>query len=104
MRSRFDPPTGPGSDPEFNPSHEPIDGSKRYDIYCAQNRSPLVVYRNMAIKGATPLLNKGDGLSRIGDFVELESVGAQRVYVARYSILALCEHGTPFPGELASLK
>jgi hypothetical protein len=53
----------------------------------------------MRIKGATPLLEKDDGFARIGDFVELESSTGQKVYVARFSILALCEHGTPFPGE-----
>jgi hypothetical protein len=104
MPSRFDPPTGPESEPEFTPSHKPIDGSKRYDIYCAQHGSPFVVYRNMTIKGATPLLDKGDGFSRIGDFVELALLDGRSVFVARYSILALCEHGTPFPAELVSFK
>ena len=99
MPSRFDPPTGPGSDPEFVPTHKPIDGSKRYDIYCAQHGSPSVVYRNMVIKGATPLLDKGGGFSRIGDFVELETPDGRSVFVSRFSILALCEHGASFPGE-----
>jgi hypothetical protein len=100
MPSRFD----PESEPKFTPSHKPIDGSKRYDIYCAQHGSPFIVYRNVTLKGATPLLDKGDGYSRIGDFVELETEPGHSVYVARYSILALCEHGTQFPGELVSLK
>lgn len=104
MPSRLDPPSGPESEPEFTPTHKPIDGSKRYDIYCAQNGNPLIVYRNVRIKGATPLLDKGDGFSRIGDFVELEAEVGQSVYLSRFSILALCEHGTPFPGALASLK
>jgi hypothetical protein len=59
----------------------------------------------MRIKGATPLLEKDDGFfSRIGDFVELESPTGQSVYVTRFSVLALCEHGTPFPGEFFSPK
>jgi hypothetical protein len=104
MPSRFDPSAGPEPEPKFTPSHTPIDGNKRYDVYCAQHGSPFVVYRNVKIKGATPLLDKGDALSRIGDFVDLELVEGESVYVARYSILALCEHGLPFPGEQASLK
>ena len=104
MPSRFDPPPDPEPESKFTPSHKPIDGSKRYDVYCAHNGSPFVAYRNVTIKGATPLLDKGDGFSRIGDFIELESASGQSVYVARFSILALCEHGTSFPGELASLK
>jgi hypothetical protein len=104
MPSRFDPPTGSESESEFTPSSQPIDGSKHYDIYCAQNGTPFVVYRNVTIKGATPLLDKGAGFSRIGDFVELEPAAGPKLYVARYSIIAICEHGTPFPGELVSLK
>jgi hypothetical protein len=104
MPSRFDPPTGPQPDPEFVPSHKPIDGSKRYDVYCAHQGSAFIVYRNMKIKGATPLLEKDEGFSRIGDFVELESATGKHVYVTRFSILALCEHGTPFPGEFVSPK
>ena len=105
MPSRFDPPTGPEPEPEFVPRHKPIDGSKRYDVYCAHHGSPSVVYRNMRIKGATPLLEKEDRIfSRIGDFIELESSTGQSVYVTRFSVLALCEHGTPFPGEFFSPK
>ena len=104
MPSRFDPSTGPEPEPKFTPSHTPIDGSKQYDVYCVHNGSPFIVYRNVKIKGATPLLDKGDAFSRIGDFVELESAEGQRVYVARFSILALCEHGTSFPGQLGALK
>jgi hypothetical protein len=103
MPSRFDPSSGPEPEPKFTPSHTPIDGSKQYDVYCVQHASPFIVYRNVKIKGATPLLDKGDALSRIGDFVELEAADGQRVYVARYSILALCEHGTSFPGKHAVL-
>jgi hypothetical protein len=101
MPSRFDPPQ---PDPEFVPRHKPNDGSKRYDVYCAHQSSPFIVYRNMRIKGATPLLEKDEGFSRIGDFIELESATEQRVYVTRFSVLALCEHGTPFPGEFVSPK
>jgi len=99
MPSRFDPPTGPESEPEFTPSQKPIDGSKRYDVYCTQGGKAFVVYRNMKLKGATPLLEKEKGFSRIGDFIELESADGHSMYVARFSITALCEHGTPFPGE-----
>ena len=104
MPSRFDPPSGRESEPEFTPTHKPIDGSKRYDVYCAHHGSPFVVYKNVRIMGATPLLSNDEGISRIGDFVELEAEAGQSVYVARFSIQALCEHGTPFPGALASLK
>jgi len=45
------------------------------------------------------LLEKEKGFSRIGDFIELESADGHSMYVARFSITALCEHGTPFPGE-----
>jgi len=104
MPSRFDPPGGPDPDPESRPSHKPIDGSKLCDVYCSQQGSPSVVYRNMRIKGATPLLEKDDGFARIGDFVELESASGQKVYVARFSIMALCERGAKFPGEFLPSK
>ena len=104
MPSRFDPPGGPDPDPESRPSHKPIDGSKLCNVYCSQHGSPSVVYRNMRIKGATPLLEKDDGFARIGDFVELESASGQKVYVARFSIMALCERGAKFPGEFLPPK
>jgi hypothetical protein len=104
MPSRFDLPTGPESESEPSATPTGIDGSKRYDIYCTQYGSPLVVYRNVLIKRMTPLLAKGDSLARIGDFVELESADGRCFFVSRMSLIALCEHGMPFPGELVSLK
>ena len=73
-------------------------------MFTARSTEALPVYRIMKIKGMTPLLEKDDGFARIGDFVELESSTGQKVYVARYSILAFCEHGTRFPGEFISPK
>jgi hypothetical protein len=104
MPSRFDPPAGSESEPEFTPSHKPINGSKRYDVYCAQNGSPFLVYRGVRVKGMTPLLDQGEKFTRIGDFVELETEDGSSVYVARFSVLALCEHKVTFPGVLVSLK
>ena len=104
MPSRFDLPPGPESEPESGPATTGIDGSKRYDIYCTQYGSPFVVYRNVLIKRMTPLLARGDSLARIGDFVELESAEGRCFFVSRMSLIALCEHGMAFPGELVSFK
>jgi hypothetical protein len=104
MPSRFDPSAGPEAEPDPGPPQKGIDGSKRYDVYCAHQGQPFIVYRNVMIKRTTPLLAKGDTFARIGDFVELESVDGRSFFVSRFTLLALCEHGMPFPGELVSFK
>ena len=76
---------------------EPIDTSKRYDIYCAERCDELVVYRNAVFNGRKTLLSRGQ-FDVLADFVELELADGQRIFVARRAIIKFCEHGTT-PGS-----
>jgi ATP-dependent Clp protease ATP-binding subunit ClpA len=83
---------------------ESIDTTKRYDVYCTEQTQEVVVYRNALFKGAKGLFSKhrDDSLS---EFVELEQADGQIIFIARYSIIKFCEHGTtPGPEAVSGQK
>jgi|ERR1041384_5166133 hypothetical protein len=105
MPSRFTQEPEPERKARPEPSKEPgIDSSKRYDVYCTMRTGANVVYRNVLIKRATPLLVSDEGYSRIGEFFELEGTDGKLVLVSRMSVEAVCEHGTPLPAEPISFN
>jgi hypothetical protein len=78
------------------PAHEPVDTSKRYDIYCTNGGQEVIVYRNTRFKGMRPLFNNRQNVPFLL-FVELEQSDGQTVCVARSSIIRFNEH-VPAPG------
>jgi hypothetical protein len=93
--------TNPEPDPIGPEFHEPVDTSKRYDVYCSERGQQIVVYRNAKFRGVRSLYarHKIDGLSA---FVELEQSNGLPVFVQRHSIIRFCEPGTALTGEIVS--
>jgi ATP-dependent Clp protease ATP-binding subunit ClpA len=86
------------------PQRESIDTSKRYDVYCTERDREVVVYRNALFKSTKALFprNRHDTLSQ---FVELEQADGQTIFVALYSVIKFCEHGTtPGPEAVSGQK
>jgi len=90
--------TNPAPDPLGPEAHDPVDASKRYDVYCSERGQQVVVYRNAKFKGIRSLYarHKVDSLSA---FVELEQSNGQPVFVHRQSIIRFCEPGTALTAE-----
>src|SRR5204863_5602163 len=97
----FDPATRPiearhvmpqASEPKLEPQRNGIDSTRRYDVYCTEANSKMVVYRNALFKDTKNLFvkNKYDTFS---EFVELEQADGQTLFVSRFSIIKFCEHG-----------
>lgn len=78
------------------PVNEPVDTSKRYDIYCTNGGQEVIVYRNACFKG-TRLLFHSQRNDPFLLFVELEQSDGQTICVARTSIIRFSEH-VPAPG------
>ncbi|HEU5124559.1 MAG TPA: hypothetical protein VFW05_10900 [Verrucomicrobiae bacterium] len=70
---------------------EPVDTSKRYDIYCGQGNQPTLIYRNVRFKGVKALF-PNRGYDQFAEFIELEPADGQTVFVAKTSIVRFCEH------------
>jgi ATP-dependent Clp protease ATP-binding subunit ClpA len=78
------------------PPREPVDTSKRYDIYCTNGGQEVIVYRNARFKGMRRLFHSQQNVPFLL-FVELEQSDGQIVCVARTSITRFNEH-VPAPG------
>jgi hypothetical protein len=78
------------------PVNEPVDTSKRYDIYCTNGGQEVIVYRNACFKG-TRLLFHSQRNDPFLLFVDLEQSDGQTICVARTSIIRFSEH-VPAPG------
>ncbi len=91
----------PESDPLGSPDQEPIDMSRRYDVYCSERAQQVVVYRNAKFKGVRNLYarHRVDSLSA---FIELEQSNGQPVFIQRHSIIRFCEPGTTLTAEIVS--
>jgi len=83
------------------PQCESVDTNKRYDVYCTERDREVVVYRNALFKSTKTLFprNRYDTLSQ---FVELEQADGQIIFVALYSVIKFCEHGTTPGPEVVS--
>lgn len=86
------PEAGPESEPASpRPGLEPLDLSKRYDIYCTERDHDLVVYRNALFKGVRSLFR--DENEALPVFLELEQSDGTTIFVAKYSVIKFCEPG-----------
>jgi len=74
------------------PPGEPVDTSKRYDVYCNQWKREAMIYRNVRFKGLKHLFKKGQ-YDVLSEYVELELESGQSVFVSRTSITRFCEPG-----------
>lgn len=79
---------------------EPVDVSKRYDVYCSERNQDVVVYRNVFFKGVRKLFREGLVSSRT-DYFEIEQADGQTIFVACYSVIKFCEPGVTPNSEKA---
>ena len=82
---------------------EPLDVSKRYDVYCTERGGEVVVYRNARFKGIKSLLQK-ERFDVYSEFMELEQNDGQIIFLGRHSIIKFCEHGVTPGSESVSGK
>ncbi len=71
---------------------EPLDTSKRYDVYCNERNRDILVYRNVQFKGIRQLCQTGQ-YDFMAHFIELEQADGKTVFVARMTVTKFCEHG-----------
>ena len=69
---------------------EPVDTSKRYDVYCGRSGQE-VVYRNALFKGVKALFQKSD-YDTLCEFFEIEQSDGQIMFVAKSSVVRFSEH------------
>jgi ATP-dependent Clp protease ATP-binding subunit ClpA len=69
--------------------------SQRYDVYCTERSTEIVVYRNALFKGSKRLLSSDS----MGQFIELELADGQAIFVSRFSVIKFCEPGATPGGE-----
>jgi hypothetical protein len=70
---------------------EPIDLTKRYDVYCSELNPDIVVHRNVLFKGLRRLFRENHDSE--SDFIELEQADGQTIFVAKYSVIKFCAPG-----------
>jgi ATP-dependent Clp protease ATP-binding subunit ClpA len=79
-----------------NLPREPVDTSKRYDVYCRE-QNEQVVYRNALFKRVKTLFRERE-YDMLSEYLELEQADGQRIFIARTSVVKFCEHGST-PGS-----
>ena len=72
------------------PQGEPVDTSKRYDVYCTDRSQGVTVYRNVRFKSIKHLFQRSP-YDTLSGYVELEPENGQTVFVARSSIIRFTE-------------
>jgi hypothetical protein len=82
---------------------EPLDTSKRYDVYCNERNQEVLVYRNVLFKGIKQLCQTGQ-YDFMAHFIELEQPDGKTVFVARMSVTKFCEQGVTPQAESVSTK
>jgi len=75
----------------LNPTREPVDIDKRYDVYCVEHEK-IVIHRNVRFKATQSLLPRSED-DHGSDFVELEQPDGQSVFVAKSTIIRFCAAG-----------
>lgn len=79
------------------PKPEPVDLSRRYDVYCIQH-GEAVVYRNVLFKSTKGLLaSHGAEVSSL--YLELEQPDGKAVFLPRHSVFKFCDPGAAASGE-----
>lgn len=69
---------------------EPVNTSRRYDIYCTDWSQGVTVYRNARFKGINQLLQRTQH-DVLSGYVELEQADGRAVFVSRSSIIRFGE-------------
>ena len=69
---------------------DPIDTSKRYDVFCREGDRE-VVYRNVRFKNVRTLLKQRDDDS-LSEYIELVHENGETVFVARWYLMRFSEH------------
>ena len=69
---------------------EPVDTSRRYDIYCTDWSQAVTVYRNARFKGIKQLLQRTQ-YDVLSSYIELEQADGRTVFVSRSSIIRFTE-------------
>lgn len=82
----------PEPEPTTAPKGSVFDASRRYDVYCREQRQEMVVYRNVLFLGRTSFFPRFRD-DPAADFLELEQANGQRFFIARSTIIKFCEHG-----------
>jgi hypothetical protein len=79
------------------PKPDPVDVSRRYDVYCVEH-GQSVVYRNVLFKSI-----KGLFTSREFDitslYVELELAGGKTIFLPKHTVFKFCDPGATADGE-----
>jgi hypothetical protein len=79
------------------PKPEPVDLSRRYDVYCIQH-GEAVIYRNVLLKSAKGLFaSHGDDESSL--YLELEQPDGKAIYLPKHSVFKFCDPGATAGGE-----
>ncbi len=79
------------------PTGEPVDISRRYDVYCSDWSQGVTVYSDVRFKGVKHLFQKSQ-YDALSGYVELEQKDGQTIFVSRSSIIKFCEPAaTPGP-------
>ena len=86
------------SDKTKQSQREPIDITRRYDIYCREGDQEII-YRNTRFKGVKTLF-KDREFDVFSDYMELELEDGQTIFINRGLIIKFCEHrGTQDPSS-----
>ena len=72
------------------PRLDPIDTSKRYDVFCREGDRE-VVYPNVRFKNVRSLLKQRDD-DHLSEYIELEHENGEVVFVARWYLFRFHEH------------
>jgi hypothetical protein len=94
--------SNPRPDPR-EPDRDPIDTTKRYDVYCAERGQHVIVYRNALFKGVRTLYARSK-IEALSGFVELEQSNGQTLFIQRLSVIRFCEPGTVLTAESVPSK
>lgn len=76
-----------------------IDPRRRYDVYCVETDQRVVVYRSMRFLGRREL-GEGDSGDPMNQFLELEPLNGQSVFVPLLRILKFGSPGAVIDGEV----
>jgi ATP-dependent Clp protease ATP-binding subunit ClpA len=95
--------TTPTTTMKAEPQIIAVDTSKRYDVYCSDRVSEMVVYRNALFKGRRKLLSTREH-DFGGEFLELEQSNGQTIFLSLISVRKFCEHGGEMTGEKVDPK
>jgi len=77
---------------QSKPQPEPLDTTKRYDVYCSERCQDIVVYRNALFKGVRSLFGEKHRVP-LSEFFEVEQADGHMIFIARYSVIKICESG-----------